>query len=67
MRGKTNTKKKVYQKRDTRVTKQEEGKYSKGKGDRFMPEETVHKYNDVSWYAKNQQMLTDAADRKSVV
>lgn len=61
MRGKTNTKKKVYQKRDTRVTKQEEGKYSKGKGDRFMPEETVHKYNDVSWYAKNQQMLTDAA------
>lgn len=23
--------------------------------------DTSHKYNDVSWYAKNQQMLTDAA------
>lgn len=61
MRGKTNTKKKVYQKRDARTTKQEEGKYGKGRADRLMPEESVHKYNDVSWYAKNQQMLTDAA------
>lgn len=61
MRGKTNTKKKVYQKKDTRVTKREEGKFGKGRDDRTMPEESVHKYNDVSWYAKNQQMLTDAA------
>lgn len=34
---------------------------SSGRGGSAMAKEVVHKYNDVSWYAKNQQMLTDAA------
>lgn len=31
------------------------------KGDRMGEEEAYHKYNDVSWYAKNDNMLRDAA------
>lgn len=46
--------------------KKQNGKTSrpKEKGGRIeedLPEVTKHRYNDVSWYTKNQQMLVDAA------
>lgn len=34
---------------------------SKGKFDNGSSVDTSHKYNDVSWYTKNPQMLIDAA------
>lgn len=53
MNNNKKTAKKYYKRRDSKPAKDDTSKMGE--------EDTRHKYNDVSWYTKNDQMLKDAA------
>lgn len=56
MKNQKYSKKKNYSRKNMRGSKDKPAERFEEKDDN-----TSHKYNDVSWYAKNQQMLIDAA------